>query len=93
MNKTPASLEKLKTQQAKLQARIQLMEARHKTSERKKDTRRKILLGSYYLDQAKAKNQMDEVKKIMASYLTRNSDRQLFDLPELAETKTKAAVE
>lgn len=84
--KIASTLEKLKTQQATLQARIQLLEARHKTSERKKDTRRKILLGSYYLDLAQRQNQMAEVKKIMDCYLKRNSDRQLFDLLPLSET-------
>ncbi len=79
------ALERLKAQQAKLQARIQLMEARHKTSERKKDTRRKILIGAYYWEQAKEHNTQEDIKKIMDSYLTRNSDRQLFDLPALAE--------
>jgi hypothetical protein len=81
------ALERLKAQQAKLQARIQLMEARHKTSERKKDTRRKILIGAYYWEQAKEHHMQEDIKKIMDSYLTRNSDRQLFDLPILAESQ------
>lgn len=76
------TLEKLKEQQAKLNARIQALEARTKTSERKKDTRKKILVGSYYLDQAN----FEEIKNAMASYLKRNSDRRLFDLPEIKET-------
>jgi hypothetical protein len=93
MNKAPSQLEKLKAQQLKLQSRIQLMEARTKESERKKDTRRKILLGAYHLDQIRQNNQMDEVKKMMDTYLKRNSDRRLFDLPELKEFQTKEAVE
>jgi hypothetical protein len=87
MTNAPSSLEKLKAQQAKLHARIQLMEARTKHAERKNDTRRKILVGSYYLDQAKQTNQLNDIKKLMQSYLKRNSDRKLFDLPDLPETK------
>jgi len=91
---TLSTLEKLKVQQEKLTARIQAVEARTKESERKKDTRRKILVGSYYLDQAKQQNQMAEVQRIMATYLKRNSDRKLFDLPDIeTEAKTEAVVE
>jgi hypothetical protein len=82
-----SKLDKLKSQQEKLKARIQLMEARAKESERKKDTRRKILVGSYFLDKAKEKNQLDEIKERMNTFLTRNSDRILFGLPLLEEEK------
>ena len=54
-------------------------------SKRKKDTRRKILIGSYYLEKAIKNNEMEKIKTLMADYLTRNSDRNLFDLPELTE--------
>lgn len=77
-----STLNKLKAQKAALEARIQAAEARAKESERKKDTRRKILVGSYYLEQALKNNQMDELKKLLDSFLTRDSDRKLFDLPE-----------
>lgn len=80
-----SQLEKLKAQQTKIAARIQAVEARAKVSERKQDTRRKILVGSYYLDEAKKNNQMESLKKMMDGYLKRNSDRTLFELPELTE--------
>jgi hypothetical protein len=63
------------------------MEAYAKVSERKKDTRRKILLGSYYLNETRQNNQWELVQKIMDGYLKRNSDRELFDLLELEEVK------
>jgi len=78
-------LDKLKNQREKLDARIQSTEARLKTTERKKDTRRKILIGSYYLDKANQENTFDEMKAIMNQYLKRNSDRELFDLEPMAE--------
>jgi len=80
-----ASLEKLKEQQAKLTARIQQMEARDKVAERKKDLRRKILVGSYYLDQVTQNNTWEDLQKIMETYLTRPNDRSLFDLSEKIE--------
>lgn len=82
-------LERLKGQREKLNARIQATEARFKTSERKRDTRKKILIGSYYLDKAIKENSMDEINSIMDKYLKRNSDRELFDLKLLPDKKDK----
>ena len=80
-------LERLKEQRQKLNARIQTAEARLKTSERKKDTRRKILIGSYYLDQAKKTAGMESLNKIMDKHLKRNYDRELFSLEPLILTE------
>lgn len=82
-------LERLKEQREKLNARIQATEARLKTSDRKRDTRKKILLGSYYLDKAIKENGMNEVKSIMDKYLKRDSDRILFDLSVTEKEKRK----
>lgn len=70
---------KLKKQRDILNARIQKAEALEKSRERKRDTRRKILVGAYYLDQARKNGTLDELGKIMDDYLTRDSDRKLFD--------------
>jgi hypothetical protein len=42
-------LDRLKEQRNALNAKIQSAEARSRVSERKQDTRRKILIGAYYL--------------------------------------------
>lgn len=73
-------IEKLKNKQSVLKARIQRIENREKARERKLDTRRKILIGSYFLEQYRNKNNFNELKTIMDKYLTRESDRKLFDL-------------
>ena len=79
--KIEAQLEKLK----QLKARKQAIEAREKSKqkeqERKDDTRRKILLGSYLIKKMNANDANKE--KILAElneYLTENRDRQLFGL-------------
>ena len=79
--KIEAQLEKLK----QLKAQKQAIEAREKTKqkeqERKDDTRRKILLGSYLIKKMNANEANKE--KILAElneYLTEDRDRQLFDL-------------
>ena len=79
------TLEKLKIQKEKLNARIQKQEAQLKTSERKRKTRRKILIGSYFLDHALKEDAFDDIKSKMDTFLKRNSDRLLFDLPLLVE--------
>lgn len=76
-------LQRLKEQREKLDARIQAAEARIKNSERKKDIRRKILVGAYYLDKATRENTMEELNQIMGKFLKRNSDRELFALDPL----------
>jgi hypothetical protein len=86
---TISTLDKLKKQREQLDARIQAAESRQKVSQRKQDTRRKILLGSYYLDQAQKNNQWKKTQELMSNYLKRNSDRKLFDLPEIEELNAK----
>lgn len=85
MTQSSKKLEALKKKQAQIKARIQALEAAEKNRERKRDTRRKILIGAYYLDQARANHEFDNMVKIMDQYLTRESDRVLFDLPPLQE--------
>jgi len=82
MNKISDKIDKLKKQRDVLNARIQKFESAEKARERKRDTRRKILVGSYYLDHANKNNSMNEICNIMDKYLTRNCDRILFNLPE-----------
>ena len=75
-----ANLDSLKKKCDVLNARIRLMQNREQSKERKDNTRCKILIGSYYLDQANKNNSFDDVVKLMDSYLTRDSDRKLFGL-------------
>lgn len=84
--KIEAQLEKLK----QLKARKQAIEAREKSKqkeqERKDDTRRKILLGSYLIKKMQANEANKE--KVLADlheYLTEERDRKLFDLPSLQQ--------
>ncbi len=79
------SLDKLKEQRDKLNARIQQQEARLKQRQRKIDTRKKILVGSYFLYNAIKENKMDEITLAMDKFLTRNSDRTLFNLDPLSD--------
>lgn len=88
--KIEAQLEKLK----QLKAQKQAIEARERTKqkeqERKDDTRRKILLGSYLIKKMNANEANKE--KILAElneYLTEDRDRQLFNLSPINEIQEK----
>lgn len=83
-------LQRLKQKRDQLNARIQATEAREKAAERKRDARRKILIGAYYLDMAQKEGKYEQLVKRMDEFLTRNSDRKLFNLSALPETKTTA---
>ena len=84
-------IDKLKEQRDKLNARIQAVEAREKTAERKRDTRRKVLVGAYGLEKAAStENGMADLIKRLDGYLTRDADRDLFGLPPKSDKKEKA---
>ena len=73
-------LEQLKQKKEQLAVRIQRIENSKKSKERKIDTRKKILVGSYYLDKAKKENTYNDIVQIMDEYLIRDSDRKIFNL-------------
>ena len=81
--KIEAQLEKLK----QLKAQKQAIEARERTKQkeqdRKNDTRRKILLGSYLIKKMQNEANKEKILAELNEYLTENRDRQLFDLPDI----------
>ena len=89
MDKKSKRLEGLKKKQEQLKAQIQTMEATEKSRERKRETRRKILIGAYYIDKAKEKDSFDNIVKLMDGYLNRDSDRVLFNLEPIENKKSK----
>ena len=81
--KIEAQLDKLK----QLKAQKQAIEARERTKQkeqqRKDDTRRKILLGSYLIKKMQNEANKEKILAELNEYLTENRDRQLFDLPDI----------
>lgn len=82
-------LEGLKKKQAVLKARIQQIEAREKTVTKKQDLRRKILVGAFVLEETEKDGGIAALYQKMDKFLTRNSDRVLFELPPLAAENSK----
>lgn len=87
-------LERLLKQQEQLKARIALLQAREKQEERKKDTRRKILLGGIILAKVK-RGEWPQAKlvELLDRELKEERDRALFDLPPLPEAESEASLE
>ncbi len=80
-------LEILKKQQNQLKAKIQALEASEFSRERKRETRRKILVGAYYVDKARSENKFDDLVRLIDGYLNRDSDRVLFNLAPTEKSK------
>ena len=78
MDKKISKIDALKIKRERLQAQIQKLEASEKSRERKQDTRRKILVGSYFIDKAKEEGGVESLYQLMGDYLKRESDKQLF---------------
>jgi hypothetical protein len=81
-------LEKLKLKQEQLKARIKQLEALEKTRQKKQDTRRKILIGAFFLERME-KDETFNSKTLTAldKFLKRDIDRALFEFPEKEQPK------
>jgi len=84
-------LERLLKQQEQLKAQIAAIQAREKEEERKKDTRRKILLGGILLAKVK-RGEWPQAKLVdlLDRELKEERDRVLFDLPPLIKDASSA---
>jgi flagellar motility protein MotE (MotC chaperone) len=85
MSDKQSRLDALKKKKEQLNAQIQKLENLEKSRERKRDTRRKILIGSYFIDKANKNGGLVDLYQQMDEYIKRNADRELFQLTPLAE--------
>lgn len=80
-DKNLSLIEKLEQRKNALERRLQIARTRLKNEDRKKDTRRKILVGAMLL--AKAEEDLETrsaLTRQLDSYLTMQRDRELFGL-------------
>jgi hypothetical protein len=78
---------KLKEKEAVLKARLAKIEAKERTQDRKKDTRRKILLGALAFKKMQELPAFKEqITKDLDGFLTNPRDRELFELDTVSET-------
>lgn len=82
MAKDSTRLEKLEERRKQIETQIQQIKAREHKQERKRDTRRKVLIGAAVLERVKSGRWSEErLRGMMDEYLTKEIDRRLFDLP------------
>ena len=72
--------ERLKQLKVQKQATIAREKSKQKEQDRKDDTRRKILLGSYLLKKMENEENKEKILAEMNEYLTQERDRMLFNL-------------
>ena len=87
MDEKQSRLDVLKKKKGQLNVRIQKLESLQKSRERKRDTRRKILSGAYFIDKATEEGNLDSLFQQLDGYLKRSSDRELFGLKCLHNAK------
>lgn len=79
MNK---KFEELIKRRDQITAQIQALKAREQTTERKRDTRRKVLIDAAVMERVKnGKWPEERLLAMMDEFLTKDLDRQLFGLP------------
>ena len=76
-------IENLEKKIKRLRARKAAEETKLKRQAKKEDTRRKILIGAYYLNEAEKNDTVAELYRRMDGFLIRDNDRELFGLPPL----------
>jgi hypothetical protein len=81
LNRT-AQIRKLAEDEAKIRAKLAQLKAAESADERKRDTRRKVLIGSMLLRLVEQGEWTRErLDQMLDKYLTRSDDRALFGLP------------
>ena len=74
-------LEQLKKKQEQLRLQIQKEQQKESAKKRKEETRRKILLGAMVLERMDRESEYrEQVINKLDSYLTKERDRELFEL-------------
>ena len=73
---------KLKILQQKkneIDSKIKQIKRQQRAKRNELNNRRKMLIGSYYLEQALRSNSVAELRENMLSFLTKDEDKKLFD--------------
>lgn len=87
---TKDKLADLMKKEAELKAQIQAIKARESEDERKRDTRRKILIGGVVLSKVKRGEwNQEKLQALLNNELKADRDRELFGLPLQASNETK----
>ncbi|MBE9062872.1 hypothetical protein [cf. Phormidesmis sp. LEGE 11477] len=87
-------LESLQRKQSQIRAQIQQIQAKERTKEKKKQTRRKFLIGDAIMSQLESGQfSQADLTKLMDEFLTRPKDRDLFGLETEVDSEAIALPE
>jgi large subunit ribosomal protein L7/L12 len=89
--KNNLTLDALIKKKEQLEARIQNIKAREAMQQRKDETRRKILVGSYILDKHQKAGSLEKLFSELDKFLFKPYDRELFGLEPRKEEKVPAS--
>lgn len=83
-------LAELQEKESQIKSQIQALKQKEASDERKKDTRRKILIGGAVLAKVKRGEwHMNQLHDLLNGELKLSKDRALFDLPLIVEESKK----
>lgn len=84
---TAEKIADLEKKEAQIRAQLNREKSKLKDDERKRDTRRKIIVGALALEHKDSTFQ-ETLRRLLNQYVTKPHDRALFDLPPLPEQET-----
>ena len=88
-NNALSRIEQLEKERATLANKISLLKNQAKESTRRTDLRKKILIGSMFVNlMSKNENLKDQITTRLDKFLKKNIDRKIFNLPLLAKEIT-----
>ena len=79
-NEKQGYLQKLESRHKAMAAAAQKLQNSIGVIKRKQDLQRKILVGTYYLEQAQKNDTLQELQNIMLFYLQKERDKKLFKI-------------
>lgn len=86
LSRLEAQKQKLAEQAREVERKIQAIRARQQAAERKKDTRRKVLVGAMFLEKVeRGEYAKQTLLDALDKFLIRDEERALFDLPPRKE--------
>ncbi len=88
---TEAALEKAKLKFEQARTRLKALEARQSTEERKRDTRRKVILGGALLELAKTNKEAAALVARLIAGLNRDNDKKVFEKIAAVPTELPSA--
>lgn len=94
MPKTAEKLKKLQEQRDKLNKQILTLANRENAERRKRENRKKLLIGAMIMQKVKAGEWTEaSLLAAMDGFLTRDNERALFDLPPTPEARARSTLE